>query len=96
MNGKHWPQQVMSKVAFEMLDVNKEGVLGKKQAHVAPRMFLTTKWNTSTFFQARDFLRCAGWCVPDDELDAMLVGRASSGNLVLLMTSQPSVLSWQR
>mmetsp|Transcript_67703 Transcript_67703/g.148563 ORF Transcript_67703/g.148563 Transcript_67703/m.148563 type:complete len:216 (+) Transcript_67703:2-649(+) len=47
------------KVAFEMLDVNKEGVLGKKQA--------------------RDFLRCAGWCVPDDELDAMLVGRASSG-----------------
>ncbi|CAJ1441497.1 unnamed protein product [Effrenium voratum] len=36
------------KVAFEMLDVNKEGTLGKKQA--------------------RDFLRCAGWCLPDDDL----------------------------
>lgn len=35
-----------------MLDVNKEGVLGKKQS--------------------RDFLRCAGWCLPDDELDSML------------------------
>eukprot|EP00434_Breviolum_minutum_P018039 symbB.v1.2.015906.t1/scaffold1171.1/size134081/1 len=46
------------KVAFEMLDVNKEGVLGKKQA--------------------RDFLRCAGWCLPDDELDSMLVGQVSS------------------
>ncbi|CAJ1332652.1 unnamed protein product [Effrenium voratum] len=46
------------KVAFEMLDVNKEGTLGKKQA--------------------RDFLRCAGWCLPDDDLDAMLVGQLTS------------------
>ncbi|CAK9016089.1 unnamed protein product [Durusdinium trenchii] len=48
-----------SKVAFEMLDVNKEGVLGKKQA--------------------RDFLRCAGWCLPDDDLDAMLLPPAGAG-----------------
>eukprot|EP00913_Durusdinium_trenchii_P000662 g615.t1 len=47
------------KVAFEMLDVNKEGVLGKKQA--------------------RDFLRCAGWCLPDDDLDAMLLPPAGAG-----------------
>ncbi|CAE7618526.1 unnamed protein product [Symbiodinium natans] len=43
------------KVAFEMLDENKEGLLGKKQA--------------------REFLRCAGWCLSDDELDAMLLNQ---------------------
>ena len=43
------------KVAFEMLDAKKEGVLGKKQA--------------------RDFLRCAGWCIPDEELDVMLMNQ---------------------
>ena len=32
---KKCAQQVMSKVAFEMLDVNKEGALGKKQADAA-------------------------------------------------------------
>jgi hypothetical protein len=50
----------MSKVAFEMLDVNKEGVLGKKQAHAAPRMFSTIKWNTCTFLRHGIFYDALG------------------------------------
>ena len=29
----------------------------------------------ATSCEARDFLRCAGWCLPDDELDTMLVNQ---------------------
>ena len=71
-----------------MLDVNKEGVLGKKQA---PNMevYHLQKTNRAKLridvlgicMQARDFLRCSGWCLPDDELDTMLVGQVSSSPL---------------
>eukprot|EP00930_Biecheleria_cincta_P078261 TRINITY_DN65685_c0_g1_i1.p1 TRINITY_DN65685_c0_g1~~TRINITY_DN65685_c0_g1_i1.p1 ORF type:complete len:221 (+),score=55.71 TRINITY_DN65685_c0_g1_i1:32-664(+) len=50
------------KVAFEMLDEKREGVLNRTQA--------------------RNWLRCAGWCLPDEELDAMLLGSPSPKKLV--------------
>ena len=73
--------EIVSEVAFEMLDVNKEGVLGKKQAPVATFCQSEIEHSHPDLAQARDFLRCAGWCLPDDELDAMLTGRVSSSNL---------------
>merc|ERR1719203_525026 len=40
------------KVAFEMLDMKREGMLDR--------------------VQSRNWLRCAGWCLNDEELDMML------------------------
>merc|ERR1712232_1160406 len=62
--GIHGPMTMTSKtdmkIAFEMLDENREGSLDRTKA--------------------RCWLRCMGWCVPDEELDDMLSAvRETSG-----------------
>jgi len=56
------------KVAFEMLDERREGVLDRTQA--------------------RNWLRCAGWCLPDEDLDQILAGTAPGAPKKLLSTDR--------
>mmetsp|Transcript_33694 Transcript_33694/g.60980 ORF Transcript_33694/g.60980 Transcript_33694/m.60980 type:complete len:208 (-) Transcript_33694:189-812(-) len=56
------------KVAFEMLDDRKDGVLDRTQA--------------------RNWLRCAGWCLPDEDLDQILSGTAPGSPKKLVTTER--------
>lgn len=55
----HLTSAADGRVAFEMLDERREGMLDK--------------------YQAKSWLRCMGWCVPDEELEQMLKAQPASG-----------------
>lgn len=48
-------------------------------SHLMISFSVPSSFTRSTGHQARDFLRCAGWCLPDDDLDAMLLPPAGAG-----------------